>query len=149
VQDAESLGNEEQVPDRIEERDRALNRGRGYGLALDSGKLVTQLGDTHLELLVALVELGEVLGGHVATGFVATDGLQHALALLAASLPRQPRTGDGLCSGRAPLERNFGSDGDLVTSRYDRVFGYGSGPQARRVSPGTRASCTQCACSPQ
>jgi hypothetical protein len=56
------------------------------GLALDGGELVTQLGHALLELMAALVEFGEALGGHLAAGFAAPDGLQHALALLAAPL---------------------------------------------------------------
>jgi hypothetical protein len=86
VQDAEALADEEHVPDRIEERHGALDRGSGHDLALDGGEFVTQFGHALLELVVALVELGEALGGHVAAGFAATDGLQHALALLAAAL---------------------------------------------------------------
>jgi hypothetical protein len=40
VQDAEALGDEEQVSDRIEERDGALDLGCRYGLVLEHGKLV-------------------------------------------------------------------------------------------------------------
>jgi hypothetical protein len=43
VQDAEALRDEQQVPDRIEERHRALDRGGGHGLALHGGELFTQL----------------------------------------------------------------------------------------------------------
>lgn len=46
MQDAEPLGDEQQVPDRIEERDSALDMGCGYGLVLDGGELVTSQG-TH------------------------------------------------------------------------------------------------------
>jgi hypothetical protein len=42
-QDAEALGNEQQVPDRIEEREGALDLGCGNRLVLDGGELVTQL----------------------------------------------------------------------------------------------------------
>jgi hypothetical protein len=77
---------EQQVPDRGAVRDHALSRRRGHGLALGGSELVTQLGHALLELVVALVELGQPRGGHVAAGFAATDGLQHALALLTASL---------------------------------------------------------------
>jgi hypothetical protein len=49
-------------PDGIEERHRALNLGCGYGLALSSRELVTQLDHALLELVVALVELGRPLG---------------------------------------------------------------------------------------
>jgi hypothetical protein len=35
AQDAKALGDEEQVPDRIKECHRALDLGRGHGLALD------------------------------------------------------------------------------------------------------------------
>jgi hypothetical protein len=68
-----------EVPDRIEERDGALDLGRGNRLVLDCGELVTQLSHSLLELAGALVELGQALGGHAAAaGFVATEGLQTA-----------------------------------------------------------------------
>jgi len=86
VEDAEAYRNEQHVPDWVEQCHRALNRGRGYGLALGSRELVSKLGDAQLELAGPLLEFGQPLGGHVAPGFVATDGLQHALALLAAPL---------------------------------------------------------------
>jgi hypothetical protein len=57
--------------------DRALDLGCGHGFTLDGGKFVTQLRHALLELVVALVELSQALGRHVAAGFVATDGLQH------------------------------------------------------------------------
>jgi hypothetical protein len=56
VQDAEALRDEEQIPDRVEERDRALDRGRRHRLSLDGGELVTQLGHALLELVTALVD---------------------------------------------------------------------------------------------
>jgi hypothetical protein len=52
VQDAEALGDEQQVPDGIEERHRALNRSSGHGLALDGGELVMQLGHANSASLV-------------------------------------------------------------------------------------------------
>lgn len=61
-----AFGNEEQVPDRIEEHDSALELGRGDRLSLDGGELVTLLGNALLELEITLVELGQMLGGHVA-----------------------------------------------------------------------------------
>lgn len=42
MQEAEALGNEQQVPDRVEERNRALARGCGHGLALDGGEFVVR-----------------------------------------------------------------------------------------------------------
>jgi hypothetical protein len=72
--------------DRIEEHDSGLDLGRGHGHALDGGEFVTQLGHALLELVVAFIELGQALCIHVAAGFVATDGLQYALALLATPL---------------------------------------------------------------
>jgi hypothetical protein len=59
---------------------RAESRPRSR-LALDGGEFVTQLGYAQLELVVALVELGQALGGHVAPGFVTAAGPQHALTL--------------------------------------------------------------------
>jgi hypothetical protein len=49
VQDAEALGDEQQVSDRIEEGDGALDLRRGYELTLDRGELVTQCGHAQLE----------------------------------------------------------------------------------------------------
>lgn len=66
MQDAEALRDEQQVPDRIEQRHRALDLGRGHSLALDGGELQSKLGHAQLEVVAALVELGQVLGGHVA-----------------------------------------------------------------------------------
>ena len=57
MQDAETLGNEQSVQARVEERDGALDLGRGHGLTLDGGEFVTQFGNALLELVVALVEL--------------------------------------------------------------------------------------------
>jgi hypothetical protein len=53
-----SAPGQQHVPDPIEERDGALDRGGGHGLALSSRELVTQLGHALLELVVARVELG-------------------------------------------------------------------------------------------
>jgi hypothetical protein len=54
---AEPLGDEPQVPDRVDARDGALERGHGRDLALDSGEFVRQFGHALLKLVVALVEL--------------------------------------------------------------------------------------------
>jgi hypothetical protein len=62
VQDAEAFRDEQQVPDRIEERHVALDRGGGHGLALSSRELVTQLGHPLLELAGALLELSDACG---------------------------------------------------------------------------------------
>jgi hypothetical protein len=66
MQDAAAFRDEQQVPDRIEERDSALDRCRGHSLTLDGGEFITQLCHALLKLVVALVELGQPLGGHVA-----------------------------------------------------------------------------------
>jgi hypothetical protein len=52
------LGDEESVPDRLEQCHRAQDLGRGNHLVLDGGELVTQLNHALLELVVARVELG-------------------------------------------------------------------------------------------
>jgi hypothetical protein len=49
VQDAEALGDEQQVPDWVKECEGALDLGCGHDLALDGGELITQLSHTLLE----------------------------------------------------------------------------------------------------
>ena len=56
IADPEPFGDEEQVPDGIEERHRALDRGCGHGLAVGGGEFVALLGQSLLELLGELVE---------------------------------------------------------------------------------------------
>jgi hypothetical protein len=64
MRDAEAFRDEQQVPDRVEVRDSALDLGGGHSLALDGGEPVTQLGHALLWLAHSS-NSGQALGGHV------------------------------------------------------------------------------------